>query len=169
MFRITGFLLGIVFFLSCHTKSTKDGVGDPEVKKGRYEELFKEFVHDDNTLYVVNFWATWCVPCVKELPDFMEVNEKYKDQSNFKMILVSLDRAKDFESKVMPFIKEQNIAADVYLLDDNKRMNDWIPKVNSRWSGAIPATAFYKNGKQLDFVEHSLTRENLEQRIKNYL
>jgi len=134
----------------------------------KYEELFSKIEKPSDELFVVNFWATWCGPCVEEMPLFVEAYEKYKDNSNFKMVLVSLDRSKQLD-KVKQFIKDYNIKADVVLLDDNKRMNEWIPKVNSSWSGNIPVTAFYQNGEVVHFVGAEVTKEELNQLINIYL
>ena len=134
-----------------------------------YNDLFAKFTQNDDKLYVVNYWATWCKPCVEELPDFMEVNNELKDHTHFKMILVSLDKASALETDVQSFIKKNNISTDVYLLSDNKRQMQWIPKVNERWSGAIPSTAFYKNGEQVAFVEGQLNKEQLKEIIHQHL
>ena len=123
----------------------------------------------DNKLYLVNFWATWCKPCVMELPDFMEVNKLYHKDPNFKMILVSLDLAKEAESVVKPFIVKNKMDVDVYLLDDNKHMNQWIPAIDSKWTGAIPATVFYRNGVKLDFKESKMDKSELIKMIDKYL
>lgn len=117
----------------------------------RYEELEKRIADENAELLIVNFWATTCAPCVKELPHFMEVNRKYEGDLNFKMLLVSLDRTKDIE-RVKKFIREKSLTAEVVLLDDNKRMNTWIPRFNSDWGGEIPATVFYKKGKKFFFI-----------------
>lgn len=134
-----------------------------------YNDLFAKFTQNDDKLYVVNYWATWCKPCVEELPDFMEVNNELKDNTHFKMILVSLDKASALETDVQDFIKKNNISTDVYLLSDNKRQMQWIPKVNERWSGAIPSTAFYKNGEQVAFVEGQLNKQQLKEIIQQHL
>ena len=123
------------------------------IKFEAYENLIYK---KDNILYVVNFWASWCAPCVEELPDFMEINQQFRHRNDFKMVLISLDNKSDLESLVRPFLKEQNITSDVYLLDDIKRMNYWMPKVDRNWKGSIPATVFYKNGKKLQFIEAQL-------------
>jgi thiol-disulfide isomerase/thioredoxin len=140
-----------------------------EVKIVRFEELEKVLNKNDDKLYVVNFWATWCRPCVLELPEFMEVNKAYRNNQHFKMILISLDMAKDAKTLVRPFLIKNKIDVDVYLLDDNKRMNEWIPAIDKSWSGAIPATVFYKNGKKLEFIESQLNKNELEQIINKYL
>jgi thiol-disulfide isomerase/thioredoxin len=123
----------------------------------------------DNKLYVVNFWATWCRPCVMELPDFMEVNKIYHKNPKFKMILVSLDLAKEAETIVQSFLVKNKMNVEVYLLDDNKRMNQWIPAIDSKWSGAIPATVFYRNGIKLDFKESKMGKSELIEIINKNL
>ncbi len=134
-----------------------------------FDQLKTIINKNDNKLYVINFWATWCKPCVEELPGFMEANKQFKQQSNFKMILVSMDRASELETKVKPFITKNNIETEVYLLDDNKRMNEWIPAIDKDWSGAIPATVFYRNGKKLDFKENKLSKNELIKTINQHL
>jgi len=134
-----------------------------------YDQLKTIINRNDNKLYVVNFWATWCKPCVEELPGFMEVNNQFKQKKEFKMILVSLDRASELDTKVKPFIAKNNIEAEVYLLDDNKRMNEWIPAIDKNWSGAIPATVFYRNGQKLYFIEDKLNKNELIKIIKQHL
>ena len=110
-----------------------------------YSTLEKEILSDKNTIYVVNFWATWCAPCVKELPHFEQLNSKNK---NIKVVLVSLDFKNQFESKLLPFVKKKNIKSEVVLLTD-KDYNTWLPTVSKEWSGSIPATLIIKNGKKI--------------------
>jgi thiol-disulfide isomerase/thioredoxin len=135
----------------------------------KYEDYQKLINKNDQVLYVVNFWATWCSPCVKELPEFMEVNRQFSINKNFKMILVSLDNVRELESGLYPFMKENQIRPDVYLLDDIKRMNYWIPLIEKEWTGSIPATLIYKNGKKLFFDEKQLDQATLTQIINKFL
>ena len=139
------------------------------VKIIKFEDLELLIKKNDNKLYVINFWATWCKPCVIEMPEFMEVNKMYSKNHAFKMILVSLDIAKEVDSNVRPFIVKNKIDAEVYLLDDNKRMNEWIPAIDNKWSGSIPATVFYRNGKKLEFRESKMTKNELVQIISKNL
>lgn len=134
----------------------------------KYEDLEKHIQKNSDKLLVVNFWATTCAPCVKELPHFMEVNNKYKDDRKFKMILVSLDRLVDKE-RVIKFIKNKNLTAEVILLDDVKRMNTWIPRFEKDWDGNIPVTIFYKNGEKVHFNDGEMSKEDLEKTINNEL
>lgn len=101
---------------------------------------------------------------MKELPDFMEVNEKFKGNPKYKMLLVSLDRVKDKE-RVIEFIKKKNLTAEVVLLDDIKRMNIWIPSFEKKWDGNIPVTIFYKNGEKVHFNDGEMSKEELENTI----
>jgi thiol-disulfide isomerase/thioredoxin len=159
-------LIAFVFLLSSGTHRTKI----PPVRASvNYDQLKEIIEKNDDKLYVVNFWATWCRPCIEELPHFLEVSSAYKNQAPFQMILVSLDKAELLETDVAQMITKLNIDNDVYLLDDNKRMNYWISAVDSTWSGAIPATVFYKNGQKLHFTEGQLTKEELNTIIKKHL
>jgi len=134
----------------------------------KYEDLEKHIQQQKDKFVVVNFWATTCAPCVKELPHFIEVNKKYSQNPNFKMLLVSLDMARD-KQKVINFIKAKNLTAEVVILDDNKRMNTWIPKFQKDWEGEIPVTFFYKNGEKVFFNNGEMSLEELESAInKNY-
>lgn len=139
-----------------------------EVKVIKYEELFEKIKQPTDQLIAVNFWATWCGPCVEEMPHFIEVQEKYKDNQNFKILFVSMDRAKQLE-KVKKFINDKGINAEVVLLDDNKRMNEWIPAIDKSWSGNIPVTAFYQNGEKVHFVGSELNEIEFETIISNYV
>ena len=113
-----------------------------------YSTLENQILSDKNTIYVVNFWATWCGPCVKELPHFEQLNSEKK---NIKVVLISLDFKNQFESKLLPFLKKKSIKSEVVLLTD-KDYNTWLPQVDKDWSGSIPATLIIKNGKKI-FVE----------------
>ena len=159
-------LIAFVFLLSSATHRIKT----PPVRASvNYDQLKEIIEKNDDKLYVVNFWATWCRPCIEELPHFLEVSNAYENQAPFQMILVSLDKAELLETEVAQMITKLHIDNDVYLLDDNKRMNYWISAVDSTWSGAIPATVFYKNGQKLHFTEGQLTKEELTTIIQKHL
>ena len=110
-----------------------------------YATLEKEVLSDKNTIYVVNFWATWCAPCVKELPHFEKLNAENK---SIKVVLVSLDFKNQYETKLLPFLRSRRIISEVVLLTD-KDYNTWLPTVDKDWSGSIPATLIIKNGKKI--------------------
>lgn len=127
-----------------------------DLNQGIFDQL------DPDSVYVINFWATWCGPCVKELPYFEQLNAKYSNQS-FKQILVSLDAPKKLDSKVIPFIKKNAIKSEVVLLADGK-YNNWIDKVDPSWSGAIPITLIIKGEQRLFYEQefHSMAELEVE-------
>lgn len=139
-----------------------------EVSLVKYEDLEKRIAQEKDKFLVVNFWATTCAPCVKELPHFIEINNRFSKNPDFKMLLVSLDMARD-KQKVINFIKNKNLTAEVSILDDIKRMNTWIPRFQKDWEGEIPVTLFYKNGEKIVFNNGEMTLPELESAInKNY-
>jgi thiol-disulfide isomerase/thioredoxin len=141
---------------------TKDGVS---VKAYDFDKLEYFLTQKNDTTYVVNFWATWCVPCVEELPHFEKLNEKYKEDK-VKVMLVSLDMYKMVESRLLPFIKEKQLKSDVVYLRDPDQ-NTWLPKVDSTWSGALPATLIF-NKDMRKFYEQSFTYDELEREVSNF-
>ena len=131
---------------------------------------FKEFeeivLHNKNdTVYVVNFWATWCKPCIAELSYFEELRKKYSTQK-LKVFLISLDFPSKMQAQLIPFLKNREIQSEVMLLDEPDA-NAWIDKVSPKWSGAIPATLIY-NAKMnfRQFYEKSITFEELNEIVE---
>ena len=131
-----------------------------------YEGLKPYLEKNDETTYVVNFWATWCKPCIKELPYFEKIGAEYADK-NVKILLVSLDNPKIIEKQVVPFIKKRNLQSEVIVFDDPDA-NGWIPKIAEEWSGAIPATIIY-NKNDRKFYEKSFSYEELETEVQSIL
>lgn len=117
----------------------------------------------EDTVYVVNFWATWCVPCVAELPFFEAINKKNKGKY-FKMVLVSMDSPKTLETRVLPFLSKNNIETNVILLADSKTYK-WIDSVDPNWSGAIPITLFLKGEKKHFYEKDYESIEEIEEDI----
>ncbi|OYU79666.1 MAG: hypothetical protein CFE23_12765 [Flavobacterium sp. BFFFF1] len=118
-----------------------------------------------DTTYVVNFWATWCAPCVAELRHFEKLQLDNKARK-VKVLLVSLDMKKQVETKLIPFIAKKGLASEVVFLDD-PNANEWIGKVSKDWSGAIPATLIY-NKDERKFFERSFSYASLENELKQF-
>lgn len=146
----------------------QEGVQTDDVELEVYDyNGFEAFLNrKDDKVYVINFWATWCAPCVKELPYFEKLNTEYKNK-NVEVLLVSLDFPHLYDKKLKPFIKSKKLASKVIALDDVD-MNAWIPKVDENWSGSIPATVIY-NQTESRFYEQSFTYEELEKEVKQFL
>jgi len=146
------------------TKKVIDTQADPTIPSYNYDALNETFLSKmDDVTYVVNFWATWCKPCIKELPAFEQLNTAYQDK-NVKVILVSLDFPEKWNSAVIPFLEGRGIRSQAVLLDDPDA-NRWINAVSEDWSGAIPATVMVKNGEKT-FFERSFTFKELENELK---
>lgn len=127
-------------------------------------DLEKRIKNNSDTIYIVNFWATWCVPCIKELPDFDSIHTEYKN-SKVKVLLVSMDFKEDLKTKLLPFIRTKKIKSEVLLLDEVNG-NYFIPKVSEQWTGAIPATLIINNQKKIQhFFETKLNYEFLKTEI----
>ncbi len=141
-------------------------VGRTQISTVDFNELEPRLSTSTDTVFVVNFWATWCVPCVKELPEFEKINEVYAD-NKVKVLLVSLDNPRHMDSRIIPFIKQHDLKSEVILLDD-PRSNTWIPKVDNTWSGAIPATIIF-NRDSRSFFEKVFSYEELENIILSKL
>ena len=167
MYKTQFFLLLVFVMFSCK-KAPKESIESKEVAITTldYEQL-KPLLHkkDDKT-YVVNFWATWCMPCVKELPAFEKLNKKFKDKK-VEVILVSLDFSRQVESDLKPFIKEKGIQSKVFHFEDANEQF-WIRDIAESWTGSIPATLIY-NAQKRKFYEQSFSYENLQNELKTFL
>lgn len=132
IFNFTKFLIIFSLFISCNNVKYSD------IPIINFDELYSKIDLSTDNTYVINFWATWCSPCVKELPYFEYINQEFSEK-NVKVILVSLDFPSQLNTKIKPYIFSKNILSEVVLLDDAD-INSWVPRVSQRWDGGIPAT-----------------------------
>jgi len=128
-------------------------------------DLLKRIYNHSDTTYIVNFWATWCKPCVAELPEFERFNRAY-GKGPVKVLLVSLDFKEDLHKRLMPFLQKNSYSSEVVLLDETNG-NDFIDQICPEWSGAIPATLVTsKNKQKFAFFEKKVTFDLLEEELK---
>ena len=131
----------------------------------KIDDLTKRIYNNSDTTYIVNFWATWCKPCVAELPEFEKLHTESKDKK-IKVLLVSMDFKEELDKKLKTFLEKNKYTCEVVLLDEING-NDFINKVSESWSGAIPATLITKNNKSTqDFIEKKVTYDYLIEKIK---
>lgn len=131
------------------------------VKITDMEKLMSESKHP----LVINFWATWCTPCVEELPSLIR-EVKQHEADSLQLILVSLDDKENFPEKLRDFIRARNYEGTFLWLDETNA-DYFCPLIDSSWSGAIPATLFLhkKNGYR-KFVEAKLSDRTLQDILK---
>lgn len=158
-------MVRIIIFMTCLLWSNLAMAQEAELVK--LDQLQKIMKSENEHILIVNFWATWCAPCLKELPLFEKLGAERKD---ILIKLVSMDMDLDPNpSKVRDFVNRKKIKSTVLILDE-RNPNDWIDKVDKRWSGALPATLVInnKNGKRR-FVEKELHEGELEKLIADVL
>lgn len=163
MNRIVAILIYVLFAISHAVAGEKPVRPVPTLTFEAFEPLLSQ---RNDTVYVINFWATWCAPCVKELPDFERINQKYHKQK-FRMVLVSLDFNRQKESRLIPFVQQHKLKAQVIHLNAPDA-NAWIAKVNPDWSGSIPATLIYKGDRAI-FREGSYSFSELDAIVKQLI
>ncbi|MEI9909398.1 MAG: TlpA disulfide reductase family protein [Bacteroidota bacterium] len=133
-----------------------------QVKKVKITELEKT-IAESKTPLIVNFWATFCIPCIEEIPYFQKLVKKHEKDS-IKLLLVSLDLQEDY-TKVKPFAAKRKFTAPIAWLDETNA-DYFCPKIDSSWSGAIPATLFINNKKGYrKFYEEQIPEAKLEKEI----
>jgi len=138
-----------------------------EVKKIKITDLAK-IISESKQPLVINFWATYCVPCLKEMPHFQETVKKYKSQ-NVSLIFVSLDLQDDYPKKVEATRKKLKLTLPVQYLDETDA-DYFCPKVDTSWSGALPATLFINNSTGYrKFIEDEISKENFEKQVNAML
>ncbi len=152
-YKNTLFLLAFVFFFG--------SVNAQVVSKLTINQLENRVKNGGDTIYVVNFWATWCAPCIAELPHFERLQLEHKDQP-LKVILVSLDLKSKLEKVVIPFVRRNKLQNEVFLLNETNEQ-EYIDRISKEWSGALPATLIYNTRNNLrKFYEREFSYPELE-------
>ena len=147
--------LFIVFVLS--TGFAVNGQGIPSWKA---TDLQNYIGHSDSIL-VINFWATFCKPCVGEIPYYQSITDKYKSQK-VKLMLVSLDLKESFPDKIKSFASKHNFYKQIVWLNETDA-DYFCPKIDKNWSGALPTTLFVntKTGYR-KLIEQQLNEKEFE-------
>ncbi len=121
-----------------------------------------------DTVFVINFWATWCKPCVEELPVFEKINAEFAGRP-VQVVLVSTDFKRNLDNRVRPFVQKKKLRSRVVFMDESNP-NVWINSVNPDWSGAIPATLIVSKNRGVErFFERQMTYKELRLEIRTAL
>jgi thiol-disulfide isomerase/thioredoxin len=137
------------------------------VQKIRITELQDYIAKSDHPL-IVNFWATFCVPCNKEIPYFQSTVGRFKDQG-VELILVSLDLPDYFPTRISDFARKQGYTAKILWLNETNA-DYFCPKVDPRWSGGIPSSLFIDNKTHYRrFFDRQLTEAQVDLEIKKMI
>ena len=138
-----------------------------QAKKIKITDLEK-IIAESKTPLIINFWATYCKPCIEEMPYFLALEKEYK-KDKLELLFVSLDMEDDYPSNVNAFLKKRKITSPSAWLDETNA-DYFCPKIDPAWSGALPATLFVNNnGKYKKFVEDSFSKEELKKEVENML
>jgi thiol-disulfide isomerase/thioredoxin len=137
-------------------------VAAQEIKKIKITDLEK-IIRESKTPLIVSFWATFCVPCIQEIPYFEQSVKKHKKDS-VRLLLVSLDLKEDY-AKIKSFAVKRKFTAPIVWLNETNA-DYFCPKIDSSWSGAIPATIFVNNKTGYrKFYEEKISEETFEKEI----
>ena len=142
------------------------GLQAQDIPKWKITDVVKYMNTKTDTVLVVSFWATFCKPCVAEIPDFIKITNKYKNQK-VKLVLVSLDLPLFYPDKIAAFAKKNNFNTNLAWLNETDA-DYFCPMIDSSWSGAIPATIivntktgykkFWEGDVKGDFFEKELKK-----------
>jgi len=128
----------------------------------RLEKLLAE---ENDSITVLNFWATWCKPCVAELPHFEKVRKEMKEKP-IRFLYISLDFADEKIRRLDPFIEKKLPGARVWLMTETD-YNRWISLIDPKWSGSLPATLlFHHSTKKRIFADAELSESKLKSLIE---
>ena len=136
-----------------------------EIKVIQFDKLEDLMAVNGNEVKIFNFWATWCKPCIEEMPVFETISQNYR-LKGVDVYLISMDFMKDLE-RVNTFVSKKELSSKVMLLNEPD-YDSWINRVDPSWSGALPATLIVsKDGKF--FFERKMELAELRQKIDSLL
>jgi len=139
-------------------------VSAQDIPKWKIEDVVRSYSAKNDTVYVVNFWATFCKPCIEEIPHFLRLAEKYKNQK-VKLLLVSLDLPSYYPAKIAAFAGKNNYNTNIVWLNETNA-DHFCPMIDPMWSGAIPSTIVVNNSNGYrKFKEEEMSAEELEKSL----
>jgi thiol-disulfide isomerase/thioredoxin len=157
--RIRTFIPIVVFFC-CLSKVR----GQPTIQKIKVTDLESYITGSDHPL-IVSFWATFCVPCNKEIPYFQSTVARYQDKG-VELILVSLDLPDYYPARISGFAQKMGYTSRIMWLNETDA-DYFCPKVDPHWTGGIPSSLFIDNKTRYRrFFDRQLTEPQVDLEIK---
>ena len=158
----------IIFLLCCTTHVWAQSTPtQPVIPKWKLADLEAAIQNTDKPT-IFNFWATFCKPCIEEIPHFQQLVKKY-DSAGVQLVLISLDMKEAYPNKIRNFAVKRKFTAPIRFLDETNA-DLFCPAVDESWSGAIPASLFINHAKGYrKFFEEELSPTELEKEIKAML
>ena len=155
-------VLSIILFFAVNT------IYSQTIPKWKINDVVNYYTKNNDTTYVVNFWSTYCQPCIEEMPYLQSISKKYTKQK-VKLVFVSLDAKSFYPKKLKTFLKKHKITARCIWLNETNA-DIFCPAVDEKWSGAIPATIIVHNKKGYkQFYEQQFTPQQFEEALKKAL
>lgn len=171
---LSGIILSFFFNYGCSDETKNDLTGKRIIKEvysvdtlnaGQLNEIIN---NRNGKILFINFWATWCVPCVEEFPDIIKLAENYKEK-DVEFLSLSVDLLKEINSAVIPFIQKQQVNFPVFVIPE-KESEKVINLVKPEWNGAIPATVVYsREGKLISFITGLADYDTFKQKVDEAL
>ncbi|MBL7698078.1 MAG: redoxin domain-containing protein [Chitinophagaceae bacterium] len=136
-----------------------------EIKSMKIDEL-EAYIKSRPGAAVVNFWATWCAPCIEEMPWFNKIVPEYRGVKN-ELIFVSLDSKSAYPEQIKNIINRQQLKATFIWLNETNA-DEFCPRIDPEWGGSIPATLFVnqKNGYR-KFLEEQISPTELRKQLRS--
>ncbi|MCY3926995.1 MAG: TlpA disulfide reductase family protein [Acidobacteria bacterium] len=107
--------------------------------------------HHRGKVVVVNYWATWCIPCLQELPELDLLQERYGDRGLL-VLAVSMDDPEKLEDRVRPFFAKRAPGLVSYLATAGDNSVDFVTSFDPEWPGALPTTMFFDRSGELNNI-----------------
>jgi len=126
----------------------------------------KELVREQRgQVVLLNFWATWCPPCLVEFPEIVAIEKTYRDRG-LAVISVSADAPKKIDSDLLPFLETHPPDFPIYIMQTDDR-NEFMRLIDPEWNGDIPATFFIdREGAVASKQFSAVSREQMEQALE---